>query len=108
MSIELTKTDLQKFNVTDSVIAKYKQDFMGLTISSLDNTEEIKAVHEARMLMVKKRTEVEKVRKELKADALEYGRTIDAEAKRINALLEPIESHLDLEENKVVEEKARL
>ena len=55
-----------------------------------------------------KRVEVEKKRKELKADALEWGRKVDTEAKRIFGLLEPIETHLQTEENRVAQEKERI
>lgn len=106
--IELHETDLQKFNVTDAVIAKYSEDFMPLKINGLEDKEGLKQVHDARMTIVKKRTEVEKVRKELKADALEYGRQVDGEAKRIFALLEPIENHLDSEEQKIKEEENKI
>jgi len=106
--IELLKTDLQKFNVTDAVIANYSREFMPLKINGLDDKEGLKQVHDARMVIVKKRTEVEKVRKELKADALEYGRQVDGEAKRITGLLEPIENHLDSEEQKIKDEENRI
>lgn len=106
--IELLPTDIQKFNVTDATIAEYKTKFMPLTVKGLEDKEGLKAVHDARMVIVKKRTEVERVRKELKADALEYGRQVDGEAKRITTLLEPIESHLSAEEQKIEDEKAKI
>jgi len=45
------------------------------------------------------RVAVEKLRKELKADALKFGQTVDAEARRITGLLTPIETHLDEQES---------
>jgi chromosome segregation ATPase len=60
------------------------------------------------MVVKSKRVEVEKVRKELKADALEYGRKVDAEAKRITAMLQPIEDHLTAEEEAYLAEKERI
>ena len=60
------------------------------------------------MIVKNKRVAVEKKRVELKADALEYGRAVDAEAKRLTALLAPIEGHLEAEENAVTEERERI
>jgi len=60
------------------------------------------------MVVKNHRVAVEKKRKDLKADALEWGRKVDAEAKRISALLEPIEVHLQTEEDKVTKEKERI
>jgi len=55
-----------------------------------------------------KRVEVEKTRKKLKEDALEYGRAVDGEAKRITALLAPIETYLESQEKIIDDEKARI
>ena len=60
------------------------------------------------MVVKNHRVAVEKKRKDLKADALEWGRKVDAEAKRITVLLEPIEVHLQTEEDKVTKEKERI
>lgn len=49
---------------------------------------------ESRLTIRKVRTDVENKRKELKADALNYGRTVDAIANELKGLIEPIEEHL--------------
>ncbi|MDP2654600.1 MAG: hypothetical protein Q8Q08_11310, partial [Candidatus Omnitrophota bacterium] len=67
-----------------------------------------KAVHEARMVVKGHRVAVEKKRKDLKADALAFGKLVDGEAKRITAMLEPIESHLQAEEDKITKELERI
>ena len=81
---------------------------MELTITDIDDKEQFDAVHAARMIVKGKRVEVEKRRKELKADALAYGKLVDTEAKRITGKLESIESHLDVEERKVTDEQKRI
>jgi hypothetical protein len=53
------------------------------------------------------RVDVEKSRKELKADALEFGRRVDAEAKRITEMIVPIENHLQEQEDIVAKELER-
>jgi len=80
-------TQIAKFNLPDTAIALMATAYLPLTIADVNDTEGFKAVHEARMVVKSKRVDVEKVRKELKADALEYGRKVDAEAKRIGLIV---------------------
>ena len=97
-----------KYNVTDAVIAEMSEMYMGLVITDLDDKEQFDAVHSARMVVRKKRIEVDHTRKELKADALKWGRAVQNEANRIFNLIEPIETHLRNEEGKAEAEKQRL
>ena len=108
MSIETVATELQRFDLADTAIAAMRAEYMPLTICGLTDTVGYKAVHSARMVVKNHRVQVEKVRKELKADALEYGRRVDAEAKRITAMLEPIEGHLARKEDAYEAEKERI
>jgi hypothetical protein len=101
-------TQLQRFSPTDAAIAVIKAEYMPLAIKDVNDSAGYKLVHSARMVVKNHRVEVEKVRKALKADALEYGRKVDSEAKRITALLEPIESHLANQENAYEAEKERI
>jgi uncharacterized membrane protein YqiK len=101
-------SELVKFAIADSAIATMASEFMPLTINGIADTEGFNRVHSARMVVKAKRVNVEKVRRELKADALEYGRKVDAEAERITAMLEPIESHLITEEDAYKAEKERV
>jgi hypothetical protein len=97
-----------EYNVTDAAIAKMENQYMGLTITGIDDEDGFKAVHDARMIVKGHRVAVEKKRKELKADALAWGKKVDAEAKRIKGKLEPIESHLIAQEKIVADEKKRI
>ena len=99
--------DLISFSVADVAIAELSAKYMPLKVNGLNDLAGLAAVHDARMEVKGLRVDVEKKRKELKADALEYGRKVDGEAKRITALLEPIEAHLEAEESIVVKEKER-
>lgn len=102
------KTQVVEYSITDAAIAKMSEAYLSLVITDLENKEEFDAVHSARMAVKGKRIEVDKKRKELKADALAWGKKVQDEANRIFALIEPIESHLKKEENKLVEEQKRL
>lgn len=99
---------LVEYHVTDAAIAKMHSDFMSLTVKGLDDKRGLVEVHAARMIVKNTRIDVEKTRKALKADALAWGQKVDAEARRITKLLEPIEDHLTFEEEKITKEKARL
>ena len=90
----LTALPPVKYSITNSAIAELKQNYSGLTIAK----DGLKAVHDARMIVKSKRVEIEKTRKSLKAESLEYGRQVDAEAKRITTELEAVETPLELEE----------
>lgn len=104
----MIKTALKEYNVPDAAISKYREDFMSLSVNGVDDKEGYDLCHSARMEVKGKRVEVEKTRKKLKEDALEYGRAVDKEAKRITALLEPIENYLLSQEKIVDDEKARI
>lgn len=101
-------TELQKFNLTDAAIAEIKQQYMPLVINGIEDKEGYKLVKEARILVKTKRVEVEKKRKELKEESLKFGRAVDTEAKRITALLLPIEAHLEYQQEAVEAERERI
>jgi len=104
---EVTKA-IVEYDITNAAIAQMESIYMGLTITDLEDKDEFKAVHDARMVVKGHRVSVDKKRKELKKDALEWCRNVEDEAKRITGLLEPIETHLQAEENKVVLEQRRI
>lgn len=91
----------------DQVIEKLKP-YQELTIAGVEDKEGLKRVHAARIEVRDVRVNLEKSRKELKASALEFGRRVDAEAKRIRLMLEPIEQHLIDQEEAILSEKKRL
>ena len=95
----ISVNDLAKFNMTDTAIATLANQYMPLAIKSVEDSEGYELVRNARLVVKSHRVAVEKVRVELKKDALEFGRKVDGEARRLTAMLEPIESHLAKEEN---------
>jgi chromosome segregation ATPase len=101
-------TELSKFTPTEATIAKMREEFMPLTINGVEDKAGFEACHAARMIVKSRRIDIERLRKELKADALKFGQTVDAEAKRLTALILPIETHLEDQENAVNAEKDRI
>ena len=104
----MTEKQIVKYDITEAAISEMESRFMGLAITNIEDKEQFQVVHDARMVVKNHRVAVEKKRKELKADALAWGKKVDTEAKRIFGMLEPIESHLMAEENKVIEAEKRI
>lgn len=98
---------LREFNLADAAIAELSAKYMPLAVSGLEDKVGLVAVHAARMHVRELRVGVEKKRKELKAQALRFGEAVDGEAKRITALLAPVEEHLVEEESRVEAERER-
>lgn len=94
-----------RFSIADTKIAALRSEFEGLTPDTPEGYEEVRS---AIAVTRKLRVEVEKTRKGLKASALDYGRRVDAEAKRLTSLLVDIEEPLQTAKDAVDAEKARL
>lgn len=98
----------QKIELTpEKAIANIKP-YMQLTVAGVDDKDGFERVHKARMEVKSLRVSVEKSRSQLKADSIAFGKKVDAEAKRITALIIPVETHLIEQENIVKLEKERL
>lgn len=103
-----TRPELAEWRKQDAAIAKMADEYLPLKVNGIDDKKGLAVVHEARMVVKNTRVAVEKKRVELKADALAYGRAVDAEAKRLTGMLAPIEAHLEAEEAAVVRERERI
>lgn len=97
-----------EFDVTDAVINKLKDEYLGLKVDGIDDSDGLKTVHQARMVVKNLRVKVQKREKELKAEALAWNKKVGAEAKVIYSKLEPIETHLQEQENTVKDELERI
>jgi hypothetical protein len=104
----MSKTEVISYSVTDSAIAAMKKEYMPLVVKDANDKEGREACHKAQMAVREKRIEVEERRKELKADALAYGKKVDSEAARISTQLEEIEAHLKAQKEIVDNEEKRL
>ena len=105
---DLIKRELTKYDAVVPAVNELAKEFMPLKIESIDDKDGYNEVSKALRFVVSKRTAVEEKRKELKADSLAYGRAVDARAKEITALLEPIESHLKNEKLRIDTEIERI
>lgn len=109
MQTELIETRLQKqailYSVTQATIQTMRERFSSLKIVDLNDKSGYEQVHKARMECVKARSEIEKTRKQLKAESLEYGRMVDSEAKQLTTAIEEIESQLASQQKRIDDEK---
>jgi len=104
----LVKNELQKFDSVVPAIEELKEQFLPLHINSIEDKKGYKTVAEGLSYIVSKRTAIEKKRKELKADSLEFGRRVDGRAKEITDMLSPIETHLKSEKEVIDNQLAEI
>lgn len=102
-------TVLVEYSRTEAALQALRERFAGATFD-LTTTAGDKAARSARLELVTLRNKLDKTRKEFKAPALEFGRRIDSEAKRIEgeilALEEPIDDQIKADERRREAEKA--
>lgn len=103
----MADTNIIDYSVTDAALAELKAKYGGLRATFGDGMA-YKSVTDALSVVRTLRINVEKKRVELKADALEYGRKVDAEAKRITAALLEVEEPLKANKEEIDAEKERL
>jgi len=94
-----------EFGVTDAALSELKNTYSSVPdVNTTSGYEEIKG---ALKVLTPLRTGIEKKRKELKADALAWGKKVDGEAKRITEVLSSLEAPLKTAKTEVDERKKR-
>jgi hypothetical protein len=102
--LEMQERGMAKFDVAVAGIAELGVQYRQIKVKDRHDKENLALAHTARMDIKGRRISVEKTRKELKEDALKWGQRVDARAKELTALLEPIETHLLGEEQRIENE----
>lgn len=100
--------ELVKYDVTEAAISEMRSLYMALTVNDVDDQEGFEAVHSGRMVVKGARVAVEKQRKKYNEDAQKHIKGVNAAAKKIFDGLEPIESHLQEQEDIVINERKRI
>ena len=102
-------TVLVEYNRTEAAIVELKARYSGVQFD-VATTAGDRAARAARLELTRLRTGLDAKRKEFKAPALEFGRRIDSEAKRLEgeilALEMPIDAQIKVEEARKAAEKA--
>jgi DNA repair exonuclease SbcCD ATPase subunit len=91
--------DLVRFDITTSAIEEMQRNYMALKINDINDKNGYKVVFNARQIVKNKRILVKKTADELETPYKDKINAIRAEEKRILSLLEPIEQHLQSEED---------
>jgi hypothetical protein len=106
--IEQPNMSIVKFNVTDAEIAAMKNEYMGLTVSGIEDKEGLKKVYESRQKVKRVRVSLVKYADDLKESAIAWQKKVNTEKNRVVGELEAIEAHLQEEEDKIAAEKERI
>lgn len=102
------ETALAKENITNQVIAKLKEDYLGLKINGLDDKIGFKAVEDARKHCKALRVLAVKICKAGREEARNVAQQwVDKEKEVVNDI-DVTESHLENESNKIKEEEKRI
>lgn len=98
--LEKTKAQTLLDNFTNyfELAADWEQKTKNLIVTDVSQIAEMKMAREGRLFLKQKRVDVEKTRKQLKDSSLREGQTIDAIAKILTNLIEPLENDLEQKE----------
>lgn len=112
--LEKTKAHviLDKFHNAFEFASEWESRAKHIIVTDENQEYEMKQARDGRLLLKKKRCEIEATRKELKEQALREGKAIDGIANVLKALIIPIEEYLEkqekfVENKRAAEEEAR-
>jgi len=92
---------LAKENVTNQVIQKLKESYLGLKINGLEDKKGFKAVEDARKECKSIRTLAVRICKKGREDAIQIQKDWIAKEKEVVAEIEIVEGYLESESNKI-------
>jgi hypothetical protein len=87
-----------KFKEYEDIANEWNKKAYEIVVTEDSQVDLMQQAREGRLLLKAKRVEIEKTRKRLKEQSLLEGRFIDSLAKRLFAIIEPAEEHLELQE----------
>jgi hypothetical protein len=87
-----------KFKEYEDIANEWNKKAYDIIVTDDNQVDLMQQAREGRLLLKAKRVEIEKTRKRLKEQSLLEGRFIDSLAKRLFAIIEPAEEHLELQE----------
>ena len=100
----IIETTIARFSATEATIGIVCEGYEALTITDASDKKGTQAVMERQKHARNIRLAIEKVRVELKGDALAMGKAIDGEANRLKALVAPVEDHCKAERARIAAE----
>jgi hypothetical protein len=108
-NLEKSKADymLAKFQDFSAIAEEWAEKSKTIKVTSVMQTEDMEKAKEGRLLLKKKRVEIEKTRKDLKEQSLREGQAIDKIAKTLIGMIEPTEDYLEQQEKYVEIQEAK-
>ena len=100
--------EVVKYDLNTAAIAKMSDIYMQLKIDGIDDETGASEVHAAKMIVVKHRTNINKLRLGTNRNAQDFIKKNNKDAAVLIDALAPIEGHLKAEEGKVDAEKERI
>lgn len=98
---------LVKYDISEAAIEELRRRCLPLKVENFEDKEGYRQCIDARREVKTLRVNIEKRRKELKADSLAFGRLVDSKAKELSQPLLEIEAHLQTQQNVVDDEVKR-
>lgn len=95
---EIQQMLIERFTPFLEQASDWKQKAESLVVTDISQTREMKMAREARLALREIRLAADKTRKELKEDSLRYGRAVQGVYNVIEAVISPIEKHLEEQE----------
>ena len=111
MNPEIQKEDyvskeLKKYSLADTKIIELRNKYLKIKVNGIDDIDGYALCKSAHQEIKAIRLGIEEKRQELKASSLDFGRKVDAEAKRLSIQIIEIETHL-LSQRKVIEDEKK-
>lgn len=105
-----TTTDpgLIVYEQNEATLVEAAKAAKGLKIAGVEDRAGYEVVHKNRQVLKGLRVAIEKQRKGLNESALDWQRRVNAEAKRLTAIIEPVELELEAEQKRIDAEKERI
>ncbi|MEI8111135.1 MAG: hypothetical protein WCH59_09115 [Chitinophagia bacterium] len=95
---EIQQMLIERFTPFLEQASEWKQRAESLVVTDIIQVREMKMAREARLALREIRLAADKTRKELKEDSLRYGRAVQGVYNVIEAVISPIEKHLEEQE----------
>ncbi len=105
---QFIENGLAQFDVTKESLIELVDKYKDLKIDGIDDRAGLKIVHDARMDLVKSRTNISKRGKTIRELATKFNKAVIEREKELINITEPTEEHLGELEDNIIKERERL
>lgn len=100
--------DIKEYSKIESELLSLKDESKDLSIKGIEDKEWYKKVHSAKMKLTRKRTEIDRIWDEMRAEAIAYNKAVRDTKKGLISIISPEEERLVLEMGKIDKEKEEI